>query len=86
MRKRAKVDSNHAEVRDALVQMGYLVLSLAAVGGGVPDLLVYQPSRKRFGLVEVKQRKGTLTPDQVKFQADGWPVTIVRSVDDALAL
>jgi len=81
---RAKVDRNHGEIRDALRAKGYLVLSLAAVGDGVPDLLVYQPSRARFGLVEVKRRTGRLTPGQERFMAQGWPVTILRTVDDAL--
>jgi hypothetical protein len=30
----------------------------------------------------VKGPKGTLTPDQQRFQLDGWPVSVVRSVDD----
>ena len=86
MRRRAKVDSNQEDVVEALRARGYLVLSLASVGGGVPDLLVLEPSGRRLGLVEVKREKGKLTGDQEQFIAQGWPVTIIRSVEDALKL
>lgn len=36
----ARVDDNHNEIADVLRQVGCSVQSLAAVGGGVPDLLV----------------------------------------------
>lgn len=40
MRRAAKVDANHAAVVSALEEAGAQVTSLAAVGNGVPDLLV----------------------------------------------
>ncbi len=89
----AKVDGNHAEIVKALRQAGCAVLSLAKLGNGAPDLLVcygfgsttakpyYPPS---FVLMEVKKGKGKLRPAQVGFHSR-WPVSTVRSVDEALA-
>jgi hypothetical protein len=72
--QRGRTDGNHADVIKALEGIGATVRSLAAVGGGVPDLLV--GFRQLTLLMEVKD--GTLTPsrrqltaDQVKF-FDTW--------------
>lgn len=83
MRRRAKVDANHGEVMDALRKSGHLVLSLAAVGSGCPDILAYRADRG-FRLIEVKGPKGTLTPDQSEFMGKGWPVTVARTAEDAI--
>lgn len=40
MRRASKIDANHTEIVDCFKKMGCSVLSLAAVGRGVPDLLV----------------------------------------------
>lgn len=92
MRRRAKVDGNHAEIVAAFRKAGWKVLSLAELGNGVPDLLVMRweehngnPFMTRWFLVEVKQPKGKLTKDQERFRAE-WPVQVVRTVDDALSL
>jgi hypothetical protein len=82
MRRAARVDANHAAIVAAYRQFGYLVLSLAGLGDGVPDLLVSR--RGQLQLVEVKTATGTLTPDQQQFIAGGWPVKIVRGLDDVL--
>lgn len=84
MRRRARVDANHGEIRDALRKCGWLVMDTSACGGGVPDLLVWKPGRVL--LVEVKVRKGTYTPAQKKAIDQGWEFVTLRSVDDALAL
>lgn len=70
MRFRAKVDNNQKRIVAALRKAGMKVLSLAALGKGVPDLLVYNPVTNRFCLLEVKNRewRGKLTEDQRKFQ------------------
>lgn len=84
-RRYGRVDRNHGEIVDALRQRGWQVLSLADIGDGAPDLLVYrvgQPLR----LVEVKAKGGVITRLQEDFMAKGWPVTIVRSVADLEAL
>ncbi len=88
MRRAAKVDANHAEIVKAFRNAGCLVRSLASVGEGFPDLLVWSPWMNgcRLCLVEVKTLKGKPTPDQVRFQGEGWPVRTVRSVAEAIEL
>lgn len=89
MRRAARVDGNHAEIARALEATGCYVQSLAAVGNGVPDLLVGRAGA--MVLMEVKDGRRSpsdrrLTPDQVKWHAEwrGPPVVVVLSVDDAL--
>ena len=88
MRRAAKVDDNQNEVVEALRKAGCKVLSLAAVGDGCPDLLVYRPATGLFHLIEVKDGKKypsqqALTPAQVKFHKE-WPVSVSNSIDTAL--
>lgn len=96
MRRAAKIDHTQTAIVDALRAAGCKVLSLAACGKGVPDLLAFRPGRDpvniAFGyypltLLEVKNPAGrgtSLTPDQVKFHAE-WPVTVVTTPEEALA-
>ena len=56
MRRAARTDSNHLELVKAFRTLGCSVLSLAAVGKGVPDLLV--SIKGITWLVEVKMPKG----------------------------
>lgn len=91
IRRAAKKDANHAEIVDALRAAGCGVCDLAAVGGGVPDLLVCGPVYPFPAcLIEIKDgakppsaRK--LTPDQERFHA-AWkgPIHVVTSADEAL--
>ena len=55
MRRAAKVDGNHAEIVEHFRARGCSVVSLAALGRGVPDLLVAKQGVT--WLVEVKQPK-----------------------------
>ena len=55
MRRASKVDANHTEIVDCFKKLGCSVLSLAAVGRGVPDLLV--AINGITWLVEVKSGK-----------------------------
>jgi hypothetical protein len=89
VRRAAKVDRNQAEIAAALRSAGAFVQSLAAVGGGVPDLLV--GFRRQTYLLEVKD--GTkppsareLTPDQVNWHMgwNGGVCMVVNSVEEAL--
>ena len=89
MRRAAKIDANHHEIVDALRRVGATVQSLAAVGCGVPDLLVGYCGRTY--LLEVKDgskppsaRK--LTQDQIDWHAEwrGGDVYVVTSVTEAL--
>jgi Holliday junction resolvase len=77
VRLKGKVDSNQAAIVSELRERGYLVLSLASHGRGIPDLLIFDGDR--LSLIEVKSKEGKLTPDQERFQAQGWPVVVVRS-------
>jgi Holliday junction resolvase len=81
----AKVDQNHPEIVAALRDIGCEVLSLAKIGKGCPDLLVYR--RGKMYLLEVKhgtaKAKGKTREAQDKF-AGLWPVSTVRSVEDAI--
>jgi hypothetical protein len=90
MRRAARVDRNQSEVVAALQRVGATVHSLAAVGNGVPDLLV--GFRRGTYLLEVKD--GTkkpsareLTQDQIAWHIDwtGGPCVVVNSVGEALA-
>lgn len=89
-RRAAKIDANQTEIVKALEAHRCSVKSLAAVGDGCPDLLVWSPWARSHELLEVKDgakppsaRK--LTPDQVKFHAKwGGPIHVVTSVAEAL--
>lgn len=78
-----KRDANEAEIVRALEQIGIRCRRLSEKG--MPDLLCYSP-REGVLLLEVKSATGKLTAAQVSHRQDGWPVCIVRSVADALAL
>jgi hypothetical protein len=65
MRKRGKVDANHAEIVRALRGIGAFVQSLADVGNGCPDLLV--SFRGKWFVFEVKSPGGKLTPDEARW-------------------
>lgn len=87
MRRAAKVDSNHGEIVQALRKVGCRVLDLSRVGQGCPDLLVSVANGK-YGrdlvLMEIKAGRGQANAAQRAFEAQGWPVFLVRSVADAL--
>jgi len=89
-RRAARTDANHAVTVGALRACGCEVQSLAAVGGGVPDLLVYHRPTGRILLVEVKDGSKPpsarrLTPDQVEWHSR-WPVSVIETVEQAVAL
>jgi hypothetical protein len=82
----AKVDRTHREVVSALRSLGCSVQSLAAVGGGVPDLLVGFSGRAY--LVEVKDGSAApsarrLTPAQAQWR-EAWrgPWALVLGAED----
>ena len=83
-----RVDDNHARIVLALRKIGCSVTSLAAVGGGVPDLLVGLAGRNY--LIEVKDgqkppSRRKLTPDQQSWHETwGGQKELVNSVDEAL--
>lgn len=90
MRYAAKIDSNQNEVVDALRKAGASVQSLAALGKGVPDLLV--AIRGVNLLMEIKdgnkpKSAQKLTDDQLKWHG-AWqgPVCVVDSPEAALRM
>lgn len=89
MRRAAKIDGNQTAIVAALRAAGASVQSLAAVGDGVPDLLV--GFRGQTLLVEVKDssqppNKRKLTPDQLEWHGAwrGGPLAVVDGVEAAL--
>ena len=79
-----RVDSIQAEIVVALRQCGASVTILAAVGGGVPDLLIGWMGSNY--LLELKSsEKSRLTPDEEVFFAD-WrgQCAIVHTPEEAL--
>jgi hypothetical protein len=84
-RRAARVDSNHSAVVGAFRACGCEVESMAGLGNGAPDLLIYHRSTKRLILVEVKDGKRRpserkLTAKQVEWH-ERWPVHVITSVE-----
>lgn len=83
----ARTDGNQHDIIAALEAEGYRVKSMASAGGGFPDLIVGHDDWSFIRLVEVKNGdRGRLTKDQRKFIAEGWPVDVVKSTYEILAL
>ena len=87
----ARIDANHEQVVLALRTAGATVQSLAAVGQGVPDLLVGFQGKTL--LMEIKDGRKTpserrLTEDQLRWHGawNGGPLAIVDGVDAALRM
>jgi Holliday junction resolvase len=90
LRVRARKDSNHKEIVDALRDMGISVLDTSQLGNGAPDIVI--GFRGKSILIEIKdgnkppsQRK--LTKDEGIFQST-WKgeYVVVKSLDEVLAL
>lgn len=93
MRRAAKLDARHNGIVLALRKAGCSVQSLAAVGGGVPDLLVGRAGV--IYLLEVKDppgpqggtsRDGQRLNGRQEMWRAGWraPVAVVTSAEEAL--
>lgn len=59
------------------------------IKSGVSDILIMEPNSYYNGLcIELKAKKGTTTPSQVKFLEDienrGWMTAICRSIDEVI--
>jgi len=86
-RRAARVDANHAEIRDGLRRLGVDVEDMSALGGGRPDLLTWKLGRLVW--LECKIPKGgSLTPAQEKWHAKaralGIPAFVVHSIEEAV--
>lgn len=93
MRRAARVDASQREIVETLRRVGAFVVSLAAVGGGVPDVLC--GFRGRWHVMEVKRPAGPrggasadgqrLRETQRRFIAlAGAPVHVVRTPAEAM--
>lgn len=82
-RTAAKRDANEREIMDALIAAGATVVQLS--DKGAPDLLVGLHGINY--LIEVKERKGKLTPAQVALH-DDWrgQIAVARTMEDALRI
>lgn len=89
MRRAARIDGNHATIRDTLRSCGCSVQSLAAVGGGCPDLLV--GLRGRNFLLEIKCPSQPARSRRLRTTQEAWhvcwrgQVAIVETAAEALA-
>ena len=93
MRRAGRVDANQQAIVAALQAAGCAVQSLAGVGQGVPDLLVWRPNVPRnpyagggYFLIEC-QDGSSFTPAQKKWHAS-WPgpAHVANSPEDALLI
>ena len=83
-----RVDLNHADIRDGLKALGWDVLDLSGVGGGVPDLCVWlSPGRSLFLEVkraDIKKAEQAMTPAQEEWWRFNWRSTrIVQTLEEA---
>ncbi len=88
MRRAARIDENQPAIVRTLIACGCEVQSLAAVGAGVADLLVFHVPTSRLMLFEVKDgskppSERRLTPAQVEWHKR-FPVTVIESIEDAM--
>ena len=93
MRRKARVDDNHGDVRDALRAAGWSVRDMSRVGSGWPDLLAIRHGRTVH--VEVKdgakpKSARKLTPDEERVHAwlksAGAEVVVIESIAEAVNL
>lgn len=89
MRARPRTDTTQAGITEALRAAGYLVQVLAAVGGGVPDLLIGTPWGELV-LLEAKNSQGRgrrLTEAQATWHMTWrrFPICVAGSPSEALA-
>ena len=91
MRRASRVDANHEQVVLALKAAGATVQSLAAVGQGVPDLLVGFQGKTL--LMEIKDGKKSpshrkLTEQQLAWHGSwrGGPLAVVDGPEAALRM
>lgn len=79
--KQYKRDANHGEVVATLKRAGVYVIDLAAVGGGIPDLLVAYQGHLSF--LEIKNPERRQGNNRV---VKGVPVYVADDLSDSQAL
>jgi hypothetical protein len=90
----ARVDGNHAELRQQAQQLGLFWVDTFRLGKGAPDAFVCRWGE--WWAVEIKDpaqppSKRRLTPDEERWhdeaaQTQDAPVAVVETIDDLLAL
>jgi hypothetical protein len=91
MRYHKKKDANQNPIVAELIQAGYSVRDMSAVGGALPDILVggvdRRDGQRKNWIMEIKAKKGKLNPLQEEWHA-AWrgPVHVVRSPAEALEI
>jgi hypothetical protein len=81
----SRTDSNQRAIVDALRRYGCTVEVAHTMRHGFPDLIIGHNGRNF--LLEVKDKRGSLTPDQVVWhQAWRGQVVIVRTIDEAITV
>ena len=84
MRRDARTDANHAEIRMALRAAGYSCYDLFRLGQGWPDILVLSKTGIPI-LGEIKSDEGRLTPAEKYFHSNyHGPLEVWRSAEQAL--
>lgn len=81
----ARVDANQPDIVEALRAAGARVQHIHIIGHGCPDILV--AFRGRWYVAEIKDSRGQLTPDEVRWHEDfsvQGPVHIWRTARQAL--
>ncbi len=81
-----RTDANHRQIVEALRDCGWQVLDLHRAGNGVPDLIVWHYGRQALRLVEVKDGNGKLTEGQQRLIDEKWPISVIRTLEDATNL
>jgi hypothetical protein len=79
-----KRDANEKPIVQALERIGVRVRRISEKG--FADLVCLSPRTGHVVLLEVKSSSGKLTREQIRYSNDGWPVIVVRSTAEALAV
>lgn len=79
-----RTDANQSEIADGLRRLGLKVFSTHRLGGGFPDLVVFNPGNGILKLLEVKTASGRRGKVQVQFAGSFvGAVAVVRDLFEA---
>ncbi len=87
MRRAARTDNNHADIRDGLRDAGYEVDDTHSLGDGFADIVVESKAmNSMFIHLEIKSLGGKLTPAETEYHElhKRAPLKIVYSLEGAL--
>lgn len=87
MRRAARTDATHAPIIETLRKLGWLVADTHSLPNFV-DAVAFKPTGAGgVRLLEIKSgAKAPMTDSQKFMVRDGWPICILRSVQDAIDL